>query len=565
MEENSGKGLAHKLTEIGARRWPFFVILTAVLIFALSALWFAWLSHVSGGLSILYKLGFVGSACLGVVALIAYRKEIAQHPEKPFLVIILAITCSTSWVYDTNEVSSDIDSHFYYMLAYSEPDRIYECTEAVKPFVVWNEDIVSAASSQTVIEPTRTQMLEDAIASSEDSINHGDYIHTIIDGDAILVKDEVLNELDGIQDDEGEIIIGRLKDAFKHLSSIPASIVYGLLSFLGVSFALKFVLAKMVYAVMYSLILYFGMMKLRSGKLLYAVISLYPTAVFLAANYSYDFWVNAWTMYAVACVVGQLQTPETHVQPKDMLRILGAFLIGFGPKAIYFPLIALVFLLPKAKFSSVKMMRCFRALACLAMVLLVLSFLLPLIIVSADVASDARGGGDVSATGQIAFILAHPLHYLKICFLYMLDYLSILNIKTYITWLGFLGQPAKAYWIVFVIITLFLAVTDTAHDSKLMDRWPTRVYVLCLVLGTLVLAMTALYVSFTPVGLDTVKGFQGRYFLPFLFLLLVFMGTKRFAWPPSPKQQTIVGIAVLFIVLAVNYCCIWDVYVGLLN
>lgn len=199
--------------------------MTAAFIGALCVLWFAWLSCVNGGLSILYKIGFIGSACIGIIALIAYRQEIARHPEKPFLVIILAITCSSSWVYDTNEVSTDIDSHFYYMLAYSEPDRIYECTEAAKPFVVWNEDVVSVASSQTAIDQDRTQMLEDAIASSEDSINHGGNIHAFIDGDAILVKDEVLNELDGIQDDEGEVIIGRLKDAFKHLSSIPASIV----------------------------------------------------------------------------------------------------------------------------------------------------------------------------------------------------------------------------------------------------------------------------------------------------------------------------------------------------
>lgn len=557
MQELSEENITAVPEASSQRRWPLFAGLTVLLILVLCALWFIWLSSMVGGLAILYKTGFLCTAAIGIIALVVYRKELVAHPERPFLVILLAITCSSSWVYDTNEVSWDLESHFWYMLAYSEPDRTYVFTEASKSVETRSIDFSDYDVESTLI-------LEEAIAAPDGSIDFGP-IHIFLDTNALQVKDSALNGLDSVEDDEHGVILGPLSDLYKHVSSLPASLIYAFLTLLGIPFVLKFVLAKMVYAIIYSLILYSGMRRLRSGKILFAVVALYPTAVFLAANYSYDYWVNAWSMYAVAAIVGQLQTPDTLMRPADMVKVLGAFVIGLAPKAIYFPLIALAFLIPKSKFASAMSRRLFRVAICLAVMFVMLSFVIPLLIVAPDSSSDLRGGSDVSASGQIAFILSHPLTYAKTCLLFIFDYLSIPRMQDYSTTAAYLGYGGGVAWILILIITLFATVTDTGADSSLMDRWFKKFYVVVLLFFTLVLAVTALYVSFTSVGLDTVEGFRGRYFLPLLFPLLIFMGTRRSAWPRSLSQRCIVSACILLVMLAVNYYFVWDVYVGLLN
>lgn len=540
----------------GSRKWPIFVLLGCILIAVLCGLWFAWLSTAAGGLSLLYKIGFFSTALLCIIALMVYRKEILIHPEKPFLVLLLAITCTSSWVYDTNEVSWDLESHFWYMLAYSDVDRAYDCTEA-------DQSLLLRDMSEYGVDPEKEQIVQEAIEAPEGSKDFLS-IHIILDGNALQAKDDILNELNAIPDDAGEVIPGAISGLYKHVSVLPASFVYAMTGLFGLPFVLRFVLAKLVYAVMYSLIMYFGMRKLRSGKLLFAVIALYPTGVFLAANYSYDFWVNAWCMFAIAGIVGQLQRPDVPIRISDMVAILGGFLIGLGPKAIYFPLIALAFLIPKSKFASKRVMRVFRASAVLIALLVLLSFMAPFFASSTANANDMRGGSDVNASQQLAYVLSNPLEYARTWFFFTLDYLSIPNTQSYTIVAAYLGSGNPVIWGAMFCVTIFLAVTDTRADSKLMDRWPVRVFVAIILLVTLVLAMTALYISFTPVGLDTINGFQGRYFLPLLFPLLVLMGTRRTRWPRTADSGRIVAMVVFALVALANYWFLWDVYVGLL-
>lgn len=548
---------AADITMDGSRRkWPFFVAAGLALVLVLAVLWFAWLSVAAGGLSLLYKIGFFGTALLCVIALVVYRKEILTHPEKPFLVLLLAITCTSSWVYDTNEVSWDLESHFWYMLAYSDVDRVYDCTEA-------DQSLLLRDMSEYDVDPEKEQIVQEAIEAPEGSKDFSS-IHIILDGNALQAKDDILNELDAIPDDAGEVIPGAISGLYKHVSVLPASLIYAMAGLFGLPFVLRFVLAKLIYAVMYSLIMYFGMRKLRSGKLLFAVIALYPTGIFLAANYSYDFWVNAWCMFAIAGIVGQLQRPDVSIRTGDMVAILAGFFIGLGPKAIYFPLMALAFLIPKSKFASKRAIRIFRASTVVIALLVLFSFMAPFFASSTANASDMRGGGDVNAGQQLAYVLSYPFEYARTCFFFVLDYLSIPNTQNYTIFAAYLGSGSVVVWGVMFCITIFLAVTDTRADSKLMDRWQVRVFVVIVLLGTLVLAMTALYISFTPVGLGTINGFQGRYFLPLLFPLLVFMGTHRTRWPRTAESGRIVAMGVFVLVAAANYWFLWDVYVGLL-
>lgn len=108
-----------------------------------------------------------------------------------------------------------------------------------------------------------------------------------------------------------------------------------------------------------------------------ATIALFPTGVFLASNYSCDSWITAWVMVGMSYFFAQLQEPDQPLTVKDTIIIMGSLVLGLGPKAIYFPLFALLLLLPKSKFSSVQQYRKYLVIVSVAAVLVLMSFVIP--------------------------------------------------------------------------------------------------------------------------------------------------------------------------------------------
>lgn len=125
-----------------------------------------------------------------------------------------------------------------------------------------------------------------------------------------------------------------------------------------------------------------------------------------------------------------------------------------------------------------------------------------------------QGGAAVNGGGQLAFILQNPLRYLAVLLgtLYEND--------------GFLGQTGLFGWkdlpIPFLNLTgplvlLAAALLCTSRGQSLGRRRLAGLGVFGALYG--IGAMTAMYITYTPVGMVRIVGLQTRYFLP-LWLLL---------------------------------------------
>ena len=58
-------------------------------------------------------------------------------------------------------------------------------------------------------------------------------------------------------------------------------------------------------------------------------------------------------------------------------------------------------------------------------------------------------------------------------------------------------------------------------DLTRLEKW----FMIFIVISTIILMSTSLYLQWTPVGSRLIEGIQGRYFIP-LFALLAFVSTK---------------------------------------
>jgi len=475
----------------------------------------------------IYWIGFFFVCGFLLSAFFVFRHDIKTKPENLFLAIVLSITCFSSISFSVNETCWDPGSHYLYVLHFAELDLTYEATVS---------DMEMAYT-----------LTNDVYFNLNDLSNYADE----------------LNANDLIKD--GKTIKGSILLLYMRLSSLPASLVFSICSALSVPFSIKYVLTRLIYALIYSFVTFFGMKQLKSGKMLFAVIALLPVAVFLAANYSYDYWVNAFVLFATACLVRELQTPDEPITKKRIVLLLGSFLVVFGPKAIYFPLVLLCLLVPRKKFSSPRASKLFRGCVVFISLFVAASFLFPYFFILGPGVGDTRGGPDVNSTEQILFILSSPFEYARILLNNLPGYYSFSVAKNYISYYAYLGYPQWPLWILVYALMVFTAITDKSEVDNAVCTWKSRVLALVLNVVSLILVLTAFYVAFTAVRSEIFAGCQPRYLIPQLFCTLVFLSSHRLAWPrKNDTKKTIYNATVLGLMSFVLMVGLWQVYIGLL-
>lgn len=465
------------------------LVLSAIVAVACDALRYALAGPTSVGTWYnKYAMLFFGSVAFIACLFFVYRKVTDQRPEKLFFAVTLTFVLSSSLLYDINKVSWDVESHFRYMLTFTEPDLDVDMNGA-------EQDAVRGYAARV-----ETSLAD--IAGWKNDLNYLQQFQT---------------------DDTVRTGVGNI---YNRMAALPASAVYMACDVLHVPFSLAYVLTKLVLAFLYALICYFGMRQLRSGKMVYAAVAMIPTALFIAANYNYDYWLNAFMLLGVATLVGEMQRPHQRLSVKSGAIMLASFVLACGPKAIYFPMALLCLLMPRTKFGSAATSRLWRAGVVATALLIAASFLLPFVVSTPG--GDARGGSDVSVAGQMAYVLGDPVNYVaNILLPFMAQYLGPLNTRDYLGFFAYLGYSSWPLWLGSLFMLWFTAFTDKAKCDEGVDTWKSRTWALALAFGTLCLAATSMYLSFTPVGLDHIRGCQARYIIPVVFAVLIFIGLPK--------------------------------------
>lgn len=256
-----------------------------------------------------------------------------------------------------------------------------------------------------------------------------------------------------------------------------------------------------------------------------AILTLMPMAIFIASSCSYDVYMYGacilYAAYVFKCAYDPaVRTVDTG---RKAVLILLQFLILVG-KYVYFPLLFLVFLIPREKFQNRSKKRIFASLALPSAGLLFL-WLLAYKISITGVAGDAYSK---AYEEQALFVLLHPLKYTAILatnlHLFSKDWAT-----GFVGLFGWLNVPMPMAFVIFYIVLLLLsAVFETVVNESAVPR----ALLGFVALACYVLIATAEYVVWTPtlgngkVGQYTIIGVQGRYFIPFAFPLLLMLVNK---------------------------------------
>lgn len=305
------------------------------------------------------------------------------------------------------------------------------------------------------------------------------------------------------------------------LAHMPAGIMMAMARLLGCSFAGIYKAGEWGNLIVYAILCYIAIRKLKRGKMILAVSALFPTNLMLATNYSYDYWIIGFTFVGMAYFIGNCQEKSGYISTRDTVIMAGAFLLACVPKEIYIMFLLIPFLMPKSRIKNKRSYYtiCFTGLAIIFLMLGIRT------ISTTGGAGDTRGGAVMPAL-QIQYILNNIGQYTKTLLAFLGEYLSLLNVKEYTMDFAYYGMAGKYVHVVTVLL-IVAAVTDKAECDNYETSALTRCYLIGTYVITAALMATALYISYTPVGAATINGCQSRYLIPLIFPLAAVVGSGK--------------------------------------
>ena len=281
-------------------------------------------------------------------------------------------------------------------------------------------------------------------------------------------------------------------------------------------FSLLFKLGRLGNLIIYVLVMALAIRKTPVGKGILAFIGLMPAPMMLAGVYSYDPTVTAFTALSCAYMLEAMLNQERRLSIRDFAIIMGAFFWGCRIKAVYAPLILMGFLIPADRFETKKKRNWMRAGFAAMFLLMMASFVLP-VLISPSETGDLRGGA-TSEAGQMTYVLGQPLAYAAVLFKNIFaSFPSYVLGEGVFGTLGHLGTISFP-WLLYAASAAVI-LTDTGSSCGKTLTKCQRVWIFLLAGACAVLVWTSMYIAFTPPGNTYIEGVQGRYYLPFLFLV----------------------------------------------
>lgn len=358
-----------------------------------------------------------------------------------------------------------------------------------------------------------------------------------------------LREKSGIVASRGT---GYVSSLFQRISYIPNALGLCISQILLLPYGISFIMGRVSGLLFYAFVVYAAMQRLKSGKLLLAVIALLPTNLFQACSYSYDAWIVCLVAYAMAIFIGNLQNACETIESKNVFEIAIVMALAIAPKGIYFPLLMLFLIMPATKFSNKLQQNRYLLTILVTMVCCFVAYML-LPFVGGRYSGDTRFGEEISATGQIVYILTHPISYLKTITCFMRQYLSLENTFGHTSFMAYLG--GSDYHATLTVLLFVSALIDRNKEDQGYNTVGFKIVGTLVPVIAAVLIATVMYLSCTPVGADYIDGCQPRYLAPLVFPFLILCCNFGYF---KPKHHE--GIAAIILSLSgyVACVCVWS-------
>lgn len=330
---------------------------------------------------------------------------------------------------------------------------------------------------------------------------------------------------------------------------------------LGLGTAMVFFMGRFANLIAFALAGFLSIRKIPFGKMVIFVVGLLPMTMQQVSSYSYDAVVFGLSFLFISyCLHAAFDKEELKIRDIIILSILGVFIAP--AKAVYVCLILLVFLIPKERFSTLRMRgnKKAKSLACVlgASFISFMAFNIANIIVNyVTVDTTVLSYGDVPGY-TVSYLFSHLGKFLLLIrrtIFYELSYYFESMLGKYLGWLNLEISGLLMY--AFFAILILAAVKDDHEKVHLTLR--NKILITFITGSVFALVCAAMLLSFTPITSGVIMGVQGRYFLPVLPLALLLFRTDKFVLKKDISSYMIFAVWILQI-FTVAYVFQWVLY-----
>jgi uncharacterized membrane protein len=272
-------------------------------------------------------------------------------------------------------------------------------------------------------------------------------------------------------------------------------------------------LARLSALLVYCAVITASLWLLRESRIkwLLFLVALFPTSIIQASLISVDGIVIATAILLFAAVVASRQTKRPLSNNKLLAIIAAAAIMLPLTKVPYFPALALLYFVPRDMFTQKWQRLTYKIGIPVLSLGLMMGWTL---LTGAGAQTTAMVEGPeiaalVNPAQQIGFMLTHPLDAIKTYTNTILANNQFFTVGTIgaLGWNGFI-PTAFAFFAIFVL-TIALLYRDEKTEPDRQIRYTS----LLAGLAAIGMVFTVFYVAYTPVGLNTIYGVQGRYFI----------------------------------------------------
>ncbi len=305
---------------------------------------------------------------------------------------------------------------------------------------------------------------------------------------------------------------------------IPSAIGIAIGRILDINILYGIYLGKVFNFIIYVSIGYYAIKKMPFGKIVTFVYLLLPMILCQAISLSADSILNSLIVLYIAFIL-QLFYKEKITQMDKILCMILPIIISIS-KLTYFPIVGLNFLLiNKKEFDKKEKYIVLGLGTVICLVSVILYYLYTTSFETAPAVKTYMEQENVNSTEQIKFILTNPIMYIKAMIKTVFTY-GQYYIDTFIgSQLGWLNIGVNRTIInAFLIILLFSPFVEE-NDKELNKK--QKIWICLLAIATIILIITGLYITWSPVGGEVAVGVQGRYFIPIVILFLLCLCMKE--------------------------------------
>jgi uncharacterized membrane protein len=330
---------------------------------------------------------------------------------------------------------------------------------------------------------------------------------------------------------------------YSPIGYMPQSILIAVGSFFNAPPVMLLYLARLGILVVWILLGFLAIKLIPYKKWAVFAILLFPMLVAQSVAIGVDAISIGTALIFIAAILKSTATKA--IDRKTMIIIIVVAIAMVMSKQITVVLLPLIFLLKNNIMSSTKRSILFKLLIALAPIIILLCWTF---IVGQVSSSTGQVANNQDTGKQISFLLSNPTHFL-----------SVLFNTFFFSWGNSVLQSIIGLfgWVDAALSEIFVAIGYTAlavilfvsykEDSKVKVQLSIRVMFAILSILYALAVCGAMYLLYSPVGMNIVIGVQGRYLLPILFMLIPV--TYGFAITSRRKYVifVLVSVGILFI------------------